>query len=61
MIHTLIMRFINTETVEDSGDQGLQLFTDMDVVLKWILALRDDDEEKNVVTTVEVTEKWGID
>ena len=55
-IHTLIMRFINSETVEDSDDQGLQLFTEMDAKLKQLLALRDDDgdDDKTVMTT-EVT------
>ena len=57
-INTLVMRFINSETVEDSADQGLKLFTDMEGELSKLLALRDDgaqghdaDEKKEVATT----------
>jgi hypothetical protein len=53
-IHTLIMRHINSEAVEDSTDQGLQLFTEMDTQLKQILSNREEDDDKTVVSTGEV-------
>ena len=57
-IHTHVMRHINSETVEDSADQGLELFTDMDTELKRLLGLRDDtdkDDDKTVRISPEVT------
>ena len=52
-IHTIVLRHINSEDVEDSNDQGLGLFTLMDDELKRLLAARGDD--KTSVTTGVVT------
>ena len=57
-IHTLVLRYINSEDVENYDDQGLQLFTEMNAELKRILAGRtsnDDEDDKTVLTTPQVT------
>lgn len=67
-IYSLVMREINSETVEDSTDHGLELFTNMDTLLKETLATRNpapnEVETKEVSTTGEgITGKelknWG--
>ena len=50
-IFNLIMRHLNSETVEDSADQGLQLFEDIDGQLKGMLAGRVKVETKSSVDT----------
>ena len=50
-IFNLIMRHLNSETVEDSADQGLQLFEDIDGQLKGMLANRVKVETKSSVDT----------
>ena len=57
-ILNLIMRNINSEEVEESGDAGLGLFTDLDNQLKRILSTRVKDETK--ITTEGLTEKAGL-
>ena len=44
-IHTIIMRYMNSETIEDSEDQGLQTFTTMDTEVKRLLALREEEQK----------------
>ena len=56
-IYSLVMHHIDSETVEDSEDHGLELFTNMDTLLKETLASRNpapnEVETKEVTTTGE--------
>ena len=54
-VFNLIMRQINSETVEDSADQGLDLFTDMDTQLKQILSTRPVKTEATKTTVTSPT------
>ena len=44
LIYNLVSRYINSEDVEDSDDQGLALFTQLDVELKTLLSIRVKNE-----------------
>ena len=53
-IFNLIMREINSETVEDSADQGLVLFGDLDTQMKGMLSSQVKTEAVTSVSTTEV-------
>ena len=55
LIFNLIMRGINSETVEDSEDHGLVLFGDLDTQMKGMLSSQVKTEAPTSMTTAEVT------
>ena len=55
LIFNLIMRGINSETVEDSEDHGLVLFGDLDTQMKGMLSSQVKIEAPTSMTTAEVT------
>ena len=62
LIYNLLSRYINSEDVEDSDDQGLALFTDMDEQLKAILSKRVKGETaavQEIITETTTTTGTG--
>ena len=55
LIFNLIMRGINSETVEDSEDHGLVLFGDLDTQMKGMLSSQVKTEAPTSMATAEVT------
>ena len=62
LVFSLVSRFVNSEDIEESDDQGLQIFSDMDDQLKDMLSKRVKDESQTQgVVTGEVVSHGGGD